>query len=67
MELPLLPALDSLNGRVTIPKLKEALFLVRKNALENVPSILFQKSVLTGKISMAFPLKCRLRPILASS
>ena len=58
---------DSPSGRVTIPKLKEAAFPARKSVFENAPSILFLESVLIEKMSTAFPLKCQLRPILASS
>jgi len=58
---------DSPSGSVTIPKLKEAAFPARKSVFENAPSILFLESVLIGKMSTAFPLKCQLRPILASS
>ena len=44
MESLLLLAADLPNGRVMIPKLREAHFLVRKSVLGNVPLILFQKS-----------------------
>jgi len=67
MELPLLLVIDLPNGRVMTPKLKEAHFLVRKSVLGNVPLILFQKSVLTEITNMIFLLRCRLKPILASS
>ena len=58
---------DSPNGNVTIPRLKEAAFPAKKSVFENAPPILFPRSVLIEIMSTAFPLKYRLRPILASS
>jgi len=67
MGLPLLPVVDSPSGTVTIQKLREAVFLAKKSVLGNAPPILFLKTALIERMSTAFPLKCWLRPILASS
>ena len=66
-ELPLPPVVDLASGNVTIPKKKEAVFLVKKSVLENVPPILFLKTALTEIISTVFLLKCCLKLSLASS
>ena len=67
MQLPLFPVVDLPNGSVTIPIRGDALFRKKKSVLENHLTILSLLTVLTGKIGMVFPLKCRLTLSLASS